>query len=52
MRTLISQHDLVLMEAAIVEPIRRNDIVALDPQLVHGKLIYDLTENINTNTRL
>ena len=42
MQTFISQHDFVLMEAAIVEPIRRDDIVALDPQLVHGKLIYDL----------
>lgn len=41
MQSFINQHDLVLMEAAIVEPIRRDDRVPLDPLLVHGGLIYD-----------
>lgn len=33
--------ELVLMEAAVVEPLRRGTVVKLDPLLVHGGLIYD-----------
>lgn len=41
MKELLDHHGLILMEAAIVEPIRRAEIVPLDPWLVHGALIYD-----------
>lgn len=43
LQQLIAQHDLVLMEAAIVEQLRRGNTVTLDPLLVHGQLIYDET---------
>jgi S-methylmethionine-dependent homocysteine/selenocysteine methylase len=41
MRTLIESHPLVLIEAAIVERIRRAGRVKLHPSLVHAGLIYD-----------
>ncbi len=37
---LLDNHDLVLMEAAIVEPIRRGGRVDLHPTLVNAPLIY------------
>lgn len=41
MQDLLDRHSLILMEAAIVEPIRREQIVALDPLLIHASFIYD-----------
>lgn len=41
MQTFVDKHQLILMEAAIVEPIRRGNLVPLDPLLVHVGLIYD-----------
>ena len=41
MRELLAGHDLILMEAAIVEPIRRGGKVGLHPTLVNAPLIYD-----------
>ena len=40
MEHLLDSHDLILMEAAIVEPLRRNDQVELHPTLVNAPLIY------------
>jgi S-methylmethionine-dependent homocysteine/selenocysteine methylase len=39
--TLLDEQKLILMEAAIVEPLRRNESVTLHPSLVHAPLIYD-----------
>ncbi len=41
MQKFINQHDLIIAEAAVVEPIRRGGIVELDPTLANGPLIYD-----------
>jgi homocysteine S-methyltransferase len=41
MKTLLENHDLILMEAAIVERMRRAGRVALHPGIVHAGLIYD-----------
>jgi len=41
MQRLLDSNDLLLMEAAIVERLRRSPGVALHPQLVHAPLIYD-----------
>lgn len=41
MQSFLDQNKLILMEAAIVEPIRRGNISTLDPFLLHGGLIYD-----------
>jgi homocysteine S-methyltransferase len=41
MRTLLENNDLILAEAAIVEPLRRRAEVKLHPSLVHAPLIYD-----------
>ena len=41
MQSFLDKHELILMEAAIVEPIRRGGIAPLDPLLQHGGLIYD-----------
>lgn len=41
MRELLDGHDLILMEAAIVEPIRRGGRVDLHPTMVNAPLIYD-----------
>ena len=41
MKSFIEKHDLILMEAAIVEQLRRADGIRLHPNLVHGPLIYD-----------
>ena len=41
MKTLLENHDLILMEAAIVERLRRAGRVALHPNIVHAGLIYD-----------
>jgi len=41
MAALLARHDVVLMEAAIVERLRRGDHgVRLDPLLVHAPLVY------------
>ncbi len=40
MRELLDGHDLILMEAAIVEPVRRGGKVGLHPTLVNAPLIY------------
>lgn len=40
MKRLLEENDLVLMEAAIVERLRRDPGVDLHPQLVHAPLIY------------
>jgi S-methylmethionine-dependent homocysteine/selenocysteine methylase len=41
MRRLLDTHDLVLMEAAVVERLRRGGRVELHPTLAHAPLIYD-----------
>jgi S-methylmethionine-dependent homocysteine/selenocysteine methylase len=41
MNNLLKKHKLVLMEAAIVERLRRSMSVQLHPSLVHAPLIYD-----------
>jgi len=41
MRRLLENNDLVLMEASIVESLRRNPDACLDPVLVNAPLIYD-----------
>ncbi len=38
---LLARHDLILMEAAVVERLRRNPGVSLHPVLEHALLIYD-----------
>jgi len=43
MRRLLENNDLILMEASIVESLRRNPDVSLDPVLVNAPLIYDET---------
>ena len=40
-KAFLDRHELVLMEAAIVERLRRNSGVALHPRLVHAALVYD-----------
>jgi len=40
-KSFLDRHALVLMEAAIVERLRRNSGVALHPRLVHAALLYD-----------
>ncbi|WP_286222500.1 homocysteine S-methyltransferase family protein [Marinobacter apostichopi] len=39
MKEFLEQHRLVLAEAAVVERLRRNEKVELDPELVHAPLI-------------
>lgn len=41
MRRLLLAHDIILMEAAVVERLRRDVDVDLHPQLVHAGLVYD-----------
>jgi S-methylmethionine-dependent homocysteine/selenocysteine methylase len=41
MRDLLERNELILLEAAIVEPIRRSGRVELHPELVNAPLIYD-----------
>lgn len=41
MKTFLKKHDFILMEAAIVERLRRIDGIELHPSLVHAPLIYD-----------
>ena len=41
MKSLLSSNDLILMEAAVVERLRRSGKVSLDERLVHAPLIYD-----------
>lgn len=38
---VLDEHDLVLMEAAVVERLRRDGRVVLDHRLVHATLLYD-----------
>ncbi len=40
MQQLLDNNDLVLMEAAIVEPLRRSNDIVLHPTLVNAPLIY------------
>jgi S-methylmethionine-dependent homocysteine/selenocysteine methylase len=46
MEQLIANNDLILMEAAIVEPLRRSDKVELHPSLVNAPLIYDASSKL------
>jgi len=41
MKSLLKSDRLILMEAAIVEQLRRNSGVRLHPTLVNAPLIYD-----------
>jgi homocysteine S-methyltransferase len=41
MNALIEEHNLILMEAAIVERLRRSGLVKLHPSLVNAGLVYD-----------
>jgi homocysteine S-methyltransferase len=41
MYALIEEHNLILVEAAIVERLRRTGLVQLHPSLVHATLVYD-----------
>lgn len=41
MKRLLEENDFILMEAAVVEPLRRGGRVALHPRLAHAPLIYD-----------
>lgn len=41
MKTLISSHNKILMEGAVVEQLRHCFSVALHPTLIHAPLIYD-----------
>jgi S-methylmethionine-dependent homocysteine/selenocysteine methylase len=41
MRQLLDQRDLILMEASVVERLRRDPEVMLHPELVHAGLLYD-----------
>ena len=41
MRALIDDNDLVLIEAAVVERLRRSGRAALHPELVHAAFIYE-----------
>ncbi|MCW8925757.1 MAG: homocysteine S-methyltransferase family protein [Xanthomonadales bacterium] len=43
MRKLLNDNDLVLMEASIVECLRRSGNIDLHPQLIHAPLIYDVS---------
>jgi len=43
MTNLVEEHELVLLEAAVVERLRRGSNVQLHPDLVHAPLIYDET---------
>jgi S-methylmethionine-dependent homocysteine/selenocysteine methylase len=40
MQQLLEENRLILMEAAIVEQLRRSEDISLDPDLVHARLIY------------
>jgi homocysteine S-methyltransferase len=39
MRKLFDQHDLILMEAAVVERLRRESQIDLHPRLVHADFV-------------
>jgi len=41
MKALINKNNLILIEAAIVERLRRSGRVKLHPSLVHATFIYD-----------
>jgi S-methylmethionine-dependent homocysteine/selenocysteine methylase len=41
MRQLLEQNDLILIEAAVVERLRRDSDITLHPQLVNAPLLYD-----------
>ena len=41
MKELLARVDLILMEAAIVEPLRRGGKVDLHPTLVNAALVYE-----------
>ncbi len=46
MKKFIDHYDFILAEAAVAERLRRNDVVTLDEELVHGRLIYDTTGRV------
>jgi homocysteine S-methyltransferase len=50
MKSLLENHNLILMEAAIVERLRRAGRVALHPDIVHAGLIYDDQGKIELET--
>jgi len=41
LQKLLTDNDIILMEAAIVERLRRSESIDLHPSLVHAPLIYD-----------
>lgn len=41
MKQLLDKHDLILIEAAVIEQLRRSGRVQLHPRLVHAHLLYD-----------
>jgi S-methylmethionine-dependent homocysteine/selenocysteine methylase len=41
MKRLLEENELILAEAAIVEPLRRSGRAELHPRLVHAPLVYD-----------
>jgi S-methylmethionine-dependent homocysteine/selenocysteine methylase len=41
MKSFVEKHNFILMEAAIVEQLRRASNISLHPNLVHAPLIYD-----------
>ncbi|MHC4745411.1 MAG: hypothetical protein ACYS8Z_26150, partial [Planctomycetota bacterium] len=41
MKSILQENDLILIEAAIVEQLRRDSSISLHPELVHAPLIYD-----------
>jgi len=43
MKELFEDNKLILMEAAVVERLRRRDDIQLDPHLVHAPLLYNAT---------
>ncbi len=43
MKKILDDHDFILMEGAVCEPLRRASNVHLDPRLEHALLIYEET---------
>ena len=41
MQNLLNENSLILMEGAIIEPLKRTDTITLHPPLVNTPLIYD-----------
>ena len=49
MKQLLEQNKLVMMEAAIIEQLRRSENVRLDELLLHAPLIYDAAGKMELN---